>query len=83
METQNHPLAELGVQIDPTAPATRRAYLYNGGTKSAANGGRYNLYILALGEHLLGRAGEEAFRVSGKREARAICKAHGARPWNF
>jgi hypothetical protein len=78
-----HPLHELGVQLDPTAPAPRYAYLYNGGTKSAANGGRYNLYILALGEHLLGRAGEDHYLVAGKREARAICKTHGATPWNF
>ena len=83
MATPQHPLHDLGIQIDPTAPLPRMAYLYNGGTKSAANGGRYNLYILAPGEHLLGRAGELYFPVAGKREARSLSAAHGATPWNF
>ena len=83
MATPQHPLHDLGTQIDPTAPLPRRAYLYNGGTKSAANGGRYNLYILAPGEHLLGHAGELHFLVAGKREARRLCQEHNANPWNF
>lgn len=56
----------------------RAAFFYTNG-----RGRGYSLYILAPGELHLGRAGETHFQVAGKREARAICKAHGAKPWNF
>lgn len=57
----------------------RLAYIY----KAPKTAGGYNLYVLAPGEHHLGRAGEEKYAVAGKREARRICANLGAKPHNF